>query len=299
MLPPEIRLNIYKKAFHGARVDATLAMEDESSGGGKQHLIRFRRSKHFDLLLRCRKIYDEALPTYWSEAVLNLVQLDMDGDSPELSRHWMWDHHYKGDEYSHFLCNSLPEVVKTNVKHVRGMMLAPLHGRFVKKNPHLTPTAMLSGFKSLATCEISSTMLCHPEVRMIETDIRPRFSFRHHFEVNNESNTERIADNHPTDPLTRKCGHFKTSWEQVCYEPKALVRKICGIDATGKVVFLVKAEVVVVTVEFEVGAEVPGQATFNIMPPQRVLTVPPSIPTRTNTMVGSELHHPSQLGSRS
>lgn len=310
MLPPEIRLKIYKMAFHGATADAVLTMEDEPSGGGKTHLVRFRHSKHFDLLRSCRKIYDEAMPTYWSETPLNLVQLWTIAISTTKSSLWLNDVDYTADDYSYHLCRSLPEAAKANVKHVRGMMLPPLYGSFVKKNPQLTATAMLSNFKRLATCDISPTVRYHPEIDPIRTNICPKITIDFGPETNNENDTEStlesttgsiaegnaegnaesIAGDNLIFPLTRDRGGFKTLWEREYCEPKDLLRKICGIDATAGVVFLVKKDIELVTMEFVRGDHA-AAASSNLIALVGTSDDPWSIQTRSYTVVSCEHRH--------
>ncbi|KAG8170075.1 hypothetical protein KVR01_000820 [Diaporthe batatas] len=228
LLPLEVRLDIYKMAFQGAKVDAVLAMEDKPSGDN-HHVLHLRHSAHFNLLLSCREIHDQALPTYWSEATLNLVQPYSTASPIEKICQWAKDSRYGPDYYSHHLCLSLPEVAKANVKHVRGMLLAPLDGDFVKNNPQLTSTAMLGIFKRLATCDISPTMNSHSDFPKFSVDVIGGWSLTF------KDNTIAVAENGNNH-------RFKSYWKDIKCDTKDLLRKICGIDITTGVVFLAKDE---------------------------------------------------------
>lgn len=156
-VPVEIRLNIYKYAFAGSRVQAALTKTTESSSPEHTGGLVMQYSKHFGLLLTCRAIYYEALDTYWSHTVLEL-------QSPPLvfSSLRAFDHiKLKIDTYSHCLCTSLPEAARANVRHVRGMVLPATRSLWLKKNPEHTAPALLGTFKKLVTCEMTAT-LAHP-----------------------------------------------------------------------------------------------------------------------------------------
>lgn len=211
ILPLELRILIYEFTFRGAAVQATLAESQESSCT-KPHAVLFRHSAHHNLRLSCRRIYDEALATFWSEAVLTLECPFM--DNSVFSQ--LLDSEIMVDTYSNHLCSSLPEAAKMNVRHVRGMLFPELTGQFAEENPSLTATALLSNFKRLTTCDISPTIECDDD----EEDWHIIFTTR---------------------PRNNKgFGRFEMIRG---LEPKEFLAKSYGIDVTSEIVFLRKTSV--------------------------------------------------------
>ncbi|KAI3394031.1 hypothetical protein diail_3296 [Diaporthe ilicicola] len=207
VLPLELRLDIYGWAFHGSEVQATLANNHDSSGA-QRPVVRFRHSAHFNLLLSCRRIYNEALATFWTETALTLEHPPVE----IIGAFEIRSDEIAIDKYSHQLCNSLPEAAKMNIRHIRGMMLPELNGDFVVQNPTLTATALLSKFKNLATCDISPTIAR-------DSKLASRTEF-----MGNIINTGFY-------------GRFTVNWGQ---EPKKFLADRYGIDAAAEVVFLRK-----------------------------------------------------------
>lgn len=206
-LPVELRLNIYEFFFKGSQVCATLAENAEYSSIQSPAVV-LRHSKHLNLLLSCRTIYNEAMATYWSTTVLKLKSPPMIFSRPSEFRPVK----FKLDTYAHRLCISLPEAVKANVRHVRGMVLPALKGGFVEENPSLTASALLGTFKKLATCEMSPT-LAHPVDGIVS---------------------------HTKDPEHKGFSRFKMIWGQ---EPMDFLADRYGIDATAGVTFLFKGAI--------------------------------------------------------
>ncbi|POS71091.1 hypothetical protein DHEL01_v210516 [Diaporthe helianthi] len=207
-LPVELRLNIYKYSFEGSRVQASLENADSLSHTSTNVLI-LHTSNHCNLLLTCRTIYHEALDTYWSETVLQLKS------PPQVFASLRAFDHVKLliDTYAYRLCNALPEAVKTNIKHVRGMVLPASRSAWLKKNPNLTASAMLGMFKSLATCEMTAT-LAHPIDGLL-------------------SHYEDLEDD-------ERYSRFMTIWRT---EPAAYLGERYGIVETDRVAFLIKGRV--------------------------------------------------------
>lgn len=204
MLPIEIRLLIYEMAFHGSRVHASLFKS--KLAGPQAPALTLCHSSHFNLLLSCRNIYDEALATFWSAAVLEF------GQPLERSRilaSLVSRAEVRPDVYSTFMCNMLPEALKVNIRHIRGMVLPELNGEFVKNSSSCTATALLSNFKNLATCDISPTLV------------------RHSFMVQ-DANLIRDAGTKVSTQFTTESGQ----------EPKEYLFERYGIDTTSPVVFL-------------------------------------------------------------
>lgn len=203
-LPVELRLSIYEFFFKGSQVHAKLAENAEHSSTQSRAVV-LRDSGHFNLLLSCRTIYNEALANYWSTTVLKLF-------CPPMS---LWNlsafraSKFRLDTDSHRLCTSLPEAIKANVRHVRGMVLPALSSRFIEENPLLTASALLGTFQKLATCEMSAT-LAHPIDGLCA---------------------------HIKDPENEHFSRFKMIWGQ---EPKDFLAERYGIDATAGVTFLFK-----------------------------------------------------------
>lgn len=207
-LPVEIRLSIYEFFFEGSQVRATLAdhpTEDAEPPSIQSPDIILRHSSHLNLLLSCSTIYNEALDTYWSRVVLRLKCPPMIFDRPPEFR----PAKLKLDTYCHRLCTSLPQVIKENVRHVRGIALPAKNGAFVEQNPSLTASALVGTFKKLATCEMS------PSVPHVVDGI--------------VLHTEDLGD----EGFSR----FKMSWG---VEPMVYLAERYGIDANAGITFLFK-----------------------------------------------------------
>ncbi|KAG6355239.1 hypothetical protein INS49_004320 [Diaporthe citri] len=206
-LPVELRLDIYEHFFQGSKVHATLARNTDSSSTQSPAVI-LRHSEHFKLLLTSRAIHDEALAAYWSTTVLKLECPPLRFGRPSGFR----PAKLKLDKYAHRLYASLPEVVKDNVKHIRGMVLPSLKSGFVQENPSLTASALLGTFKKLATCEMSPT-LAHPVDGIVS---------------------------HTKDPENEGFSRFKMIWGE---GPMDFLADRYGIDATAGVTFLFKGAI--------------------------------------------------------
>lgn len=206
-LPVEVRLVIYKFAFQGSNVSARFP-KNAKSPSIQNPAVVLRHSKHFGLLLGCHKIYNESLATYWSEAVLRLVCPSMTFNKLSEFRPVK----LKLDRYAHRLCLSLPEAVKANVRHVRGMVLPALEGAFVEENPTLTASALLARFPKLATCEMTPT-LAHPVDGIVV---------------------------HTRDPNNEHFSQFKMMSGQ---DSTGFLAERYGVDATAGVAFLFKGMV--------------------------------------------------------
>lgn len=99
--PVDLRLKIYNLVFSGSLFTF---FEDDRWSAAEEKLetrLYFASSHHRNLLLTCRAIYNEALPTYWSETFL-------DG---------------KGTKLTQDTCQKLPPLAKTYVKHLRNIRL--------------------------------------------------------------------------------------------------------------------------------------------------------------------------------
>ena len=203
-LPVEVRLRIYEFAFQGSHVSAKLPGKVKSSSTQNPAVV-LRHSKHFSLLLSCHTIYNEALATYWSEAVLRLECPPMKLSKPSEFR----SAKFKLDTYAHQLCTSLPEAANANVRDVRGMALPALKSVFVEENPSWTASALLGTFQKLATCEMTPT-LAHPVDGIVV---------------------------HTKDPEKEHCSRFKMIWGE---DPTGFLADRYGIDATAGVAFLFK-----------------------------------------------------------
>ncbi|KAI7782206.1 hypothetical protein LA080_013751 [Diaporthe eres] len=206
-LPVELRLKVYEFFFKGSQIHATLA-ENAKYSFTQNPAVVLRHSNHFNLLMSCRTIYNEALATYWSATVLNLKSPPMIFGRPSEFRPVK----FKLDTYAHRLCMSLPEAVKENVKHVRGMVLPALKGGFVEENPSLTASALLGTLKKLATCEMTPT-LAHPVDGLVS---------------------------HTKDPKNEGFSRFKMIWGE---EPMDFLADRYGINATAGVTFLFKGAI--------------------------------------------------------
>ena len=253
VLPAELRLYIYEMALHGSRVHAVLALNEDPSSG-QHHPVRFRHSVHFNLLLSCPRIYDEALPTNWSETVLSLAQPD--------GRMWalaetLWGVELAPDSYSYHLCSSLPEVAKMNVRHIRSTLLPSLDGAFVVKNPSLTAAALLSNFKSLASCEIAPMVSRHSRVhgQVVLIEHRGNNGFCRFKMKWGQRPAEFLVSRDNTDDTSDNRERFDASynWAQINeflasikeaqeHEPKNFLANRYGIEAAAQVVFLYKTE---------------------------------------------------------
>lgn len=218
-LPVELRLSIYEFFFKGSQAHASLA-ETPEYPFTQSPAVLLRHSKHFNLLLSCRTIYNEALATYWSTTVLRLESPPVIFSRPSGFR----PAKFKLDTYAHRLCISLPEALKANVRHIRGMVLPAVTSGFVKENPSLTASALLGTFKKLATCEMSPT-LAHPVDGIVS---------------------------HTKDPENRGFGfsRFKMIWGR---EPMDFLAERYGIDATAGISFLFKGAIMVSMVTEEDG----------------------------------------------
>lgn len=214
LLPPELRQMIYELAFHGSRVHASLFdVKKRRKGLRKQTpALILCHSSHFNLLLTCRKVYNEALDTFWSLTVLEFAQArersKMMATTVEV---WQKDATYEEDTYMHLLCSYLPKALKMKIRHIRGLILPPIHCSFVRVFPYLTATALLSDFKNLATCDISPSFGCYPD-------------WYHH--------AKQIKNTY-FDDFT----HFTTA---LGWQPKKFLAIHYGIDIDSEIVFLGK-----------------------------------------------------------
>lgn len=206
-LPVELRLSIYEYFFEGSKVHATLAKHTDSPSNQSPAVV-LRHSEHFKLLASCRKIYIEALKTYWSKTVLRLDCPPLKFRRPSEFR----PAKLKLDEHAHRLCHYLPEEAKANVRHIRGMVLPALKSAFVEENPSFTASAILGTFKKLATCEMSPT-LAHPVDGIVS---------------------------HTKDQKNKGFSHFKMTWGE---EPMHFLAERYGIDATAGITFLFKGSI--------------------------------------------------------
>lgn len=205
-LPVELRLTIYEMLFEGSQARVTLAKTADSSTQSTTVILRY--SKHLNLLLSCRAICNEALATYWSKTVLRLECPPVQFRRPSEFR----PAKFKLDTYAHRLCASLPQSVKANVRHIRGMVLPSLTSEFVEANPRLTASALLASFKKLSTCEMSPS-LAHPVDGIVS---------------------------HTKDPKNNGFSTFKMTLGQ---EPTRWLADQYGIDATAGVAFLFKGNI--------------------------------------------------------
>lgn len=206
-LPVELRLSVYEYFFEGSKVHAAI-FKNADPPSNQSSAIKLRHSEHFKLLLSCRKIYNEALKTYWSKTVLKLHCPPLKFRRPSEFR----PAKLKLDEYAHRLCTSLPEQVKANVRHIRGMVLPALKSAFVEGNPSFTASAILGTFKKLATCEMSPT-LAHPVDGIVS---------------------------HTKDPKNKGFSRFKMTWGE---EPVHFLAERYGIDAAAGITFLFKGAI--------------------------------------------------------
>lgn len=208
-LPVELRLDIYKYAFEGSRVLATIA-ENANSSSSAQHNdgAVLHCSKHFGLLLSCRSIYNEALDVYWSQTVLRLKCPRMVFGSIRAFH----TEKFKTDTYCHRLCSSLPEAAKANVRHVRGMILPALKSTWVEENPSSTASTLLGTFKKLATCELTPT-LAHSVDGLVT---------------------------HTEDPKRKGYSRFKTVWG---HEPARFLSDRYGVTNIDEVAFFFRGAI--------------------------------------------------------
>lgn len=205
-LPPELRQLIYEMAFHGSRVHASLF--DFMKPRPLTPALILRHSSHFNVLLSCRKVYNEALDTFWSVTVLEFAQpLERSKmlQGPEM------DAQDAGDSYTHHLCSSLPKALKMKIRHIRGLILPRVYGTFAEIHPSFTATALLSDFKNLATCDISPTWRNRPE-----------FDFQ-----------SKPIENMEFNDFTQ----FTTTWGK---QPGEYLAARYGINTAAKIVFLMK-----------------------------------------------------------
>lgn len=158
LLPPELRQMVYEMAFHGSRVHASLF--DFEKPRTQTPALILRHSSHFNLLLTCRKVYNEAVDMFWPLTVLEFAQ-PRERSKMLAGRERRAD--FREDTYTHLLCSSLPKALKMKIRHIKGLLLPNLYGEFVQDNPSFTAAALLSDFKNLATCDISPSLDIYPD----------------------------------------------------------------------------------------------------------------------------------------
>lgn len=120
-LPTEIRLRIYDAVFEGSR--ASYKRRIVMGYPGRPYHNILLPTDHCNFLLTCRKAYNEALQSYWSNTILC-------GD-------------HEGTEIVFFLQSVVPAFAKLHVRHIRGLWPGNLEEHPVR--------GCLDEFKSLQT----------------------------------------------------------------------------------------------------------------------------------------------------
>lgn len=118
-LPAELRLQIYNEIFEGSRTTykQSLVM------GHRMYRNILWPTDHHNFLLTCRKAYNEALESYWSNTILY-------GDNDE-------------KKLVFFLQSVVPGFAKQHIKHIRGLCAFDLEDRLTRE--------CLDGFQNLQT----------------------------------------------------------------------------------------------------------------------------------------------------
>lgn len=98
-LPTEIRLRIYDEVFEGSR--ASYKQRFVMGYPSRMHHNILLPSDHHNFLFTCRKAYNEALQSYWSNTILY-------GD-------------HEDDELVFFLQSVVPDFAKQHIRHIRGL----------------------------------------------------------------------------------------------------------------------------------------------------------------------------------
>jgi len=136
-------------------------------------------------------------------------------------------------------------------------LLPSLDGAFVVKNPSLTAAALLSNFKSLASCEIAPMVSRHSRVhgQVVLIEHRGNNGFCRFKMKWGQRPAEFLVSRDNTDDTSDNRERFDASynWAQINeflasikeaqeHEPKNFLANRYGIEAAAQVVFLYKTE---------------------------------------------------------